>query len=88
MGRSGIAACLSVSTEDAFLRRAERARKKLSAQYLYHPDVKHIDIGYAYEDGRRTNRRALRIHVRKRWTEAPPQKRTTSLRKSTASPSA
>jgi len=42
----------------------ERARDKLVAQHIYHPDVTLIDIGYPLTDDKETKELVLRIHVR------------------------
>ena len=64
-----------VEEESEFWHRARAARDKLAAQFLYHPDVTLIDIGYAYQQGRRTDQIALRIHVREAWMKAKPEDR-------------
>jgi hypothetical protein len=63
--------------DSEFWHRARRARDKLAAQFLNHPDVTLIDIGYAYEEGQRTDQIALRIHVHERWMKAKPEERVT-----------
>jgi hypothetical protein len=57
--------------------RARRARDKLADQFLDHPDVSLIDIGYALERDERTEEVVLRIHVRERWMKAKPEERVT-----------
>jgi len=65
-----------MSQEDSgFWNRARRARDKLADQFLDHPDVSLIDIGYAPERGEETEEIALRIHVRERWMKAKPEER-------------
>jgi hypothetical protein len=50
-----------------FLDRARRARDKLGAQFLGHPDVRLIDIGHdpdEAENNKVTKRIVLRVHVK------------------------
>ena len=54
----------------------ERARDKLVAKYIYHPDVTLIDIGYPLPDDEETKALVLRIHVRSRWMKSSPEQRT------------
>jgi hypothetical protein len=56
--------------------RLERARDKLVAQYIYHPDVTLIDIGYPLANDKVGKELVLRIHVRDRWVNSPPDQRT------------
>jgi hypothetical protein len=58
-----------------FWNKAHLARDKLVKQYIYHPDVSLIDIGYAPEEGELSDTIALRIHVKERWMRAKPQER-------------
>ena len=58
-----------------FWNRALRARDKLVEQYLYHPDVQLIDIGYAEVGGGDLPQIALRIHVGDRWRRTAPDER-------------
>ncbi|MCG8351871.1 MAG: hypothetical protein MI924_29245 [Chloroflexales bacterium] len=58
-----------------FWTRAQQAQDKLSILFLEHPDVSLIDIGYALEQGKMTDRIVLRIHVHKRWVQTPPAER-------------
>lgn len=58
-----------------FWRRARIARDGLASRFLNRPEVSLIDIGYAYEHGQRTDRIALRIHVREQWLKAKPEDR-------------
>jgi hypothetical protein len=59
-----------------FWTRARSARDKLVNQYLDHPDVSLIDIGYApARKGKSTKDIVLRIHVRESWLEAKPEER-------------
>ena len=53
----------------------ERARDTLVAEYIYHPDVTLIDIGYPLADDRETKELVLRIHVRSRWIQSNPDQR-------------
>ncbi len=63
-------------TNPEFWNRARRARDKLLGQFLDHPDVSLIDIGYAPADqGEGTEEVVLRIRVRERWIEAKPEER-------------
>jgi hypothetical protein len=64
-----------MSQDEAFWARASRARDKLAARYLDHPDVTLIDIGYAPEGGAEAGEIVLRIHVRERWMNAKPGER-------------
>lgn len=54
----------------------ERARDKLVAKYIYHPDVTLIDIGYPLAGDQETKELVLRIHVRSRWMKSSPERRT------------
>lgn len=56
--------------------RLERARDKLVARYILHPDVTLIDIGYRLEDEKERKELVLRIHVRDRWMKSSPENRT------------
>ena len=56
---------------------ARRARDKLADQFLDHPDVSLIAIGYAPEVDEGTRSIALRIHVRERWFRSKPEERVT-----------
>lgn len=58
-----------------FWRKARRARAKLEKQYIHHPDVSLIDIGYAPKQSQVGETMALRIHVRKGWMQTPTQDR-------------
>ena len=58
-----------------FWDRARRARDKLVDQFIDHPDVSLIDIGYAAERIEGTEQVVLRIHVRERWMKAKPEER-------------
>ena len=59
-----------------FWNRARRARDKLADQFLGHPDVSLIDIGYApSEQGKSAKEVVLRIHVRENWLQAKPEER-------------
>ena len=53
-----------------FWKRARRARDKLADQFLDHPDVSLIDIGYDPdpEGGGNARRIVLRVHVRRPLT--------------------
>jgi hypothetical protein len=54
----------------------ERARDKLVAKYIYHPDVTLIDIGYSLAGDQEAKELVLRIHVRSRWMKSSPEQRT------------
>jgi hypothetical protein len=56
-----------MSQEDSELwTRARRARDKLVDQFLDHPDVSLVDIGYPMERGQITKKElVLRVHVRR-----------------------
>ena len=58
-----------------FWKRARRARDKLVDQFIYHPDVNLIDIGYAPEGTEGIEGVALRIHVEERWMMRVPEER-------------
>lgn len=58
-----------------FWNRARRARDTLVEQFIAHPDVSLIDLGYAPEGSERTEEVVLRIHVRERWMKAKPEER-------------
>ena len=55
--------------------KARQARDKLVQQFLDHPDVTLIDIGYVGEENSASKQIALRIHVRERWFKAKPEER-------------
>ena len=57
-----------------FWETARKAQDKLVQQYLDHPDVTMIDIGYLNEVDN-TEQIALRIHVHDRWFKSAPQQR-------------
>lgn len=59
-----------------FLTRAQQAQEKLVNQFIQHPDVSLIDIGYAPESKQTEEDVVLRIHVRDRWMQANPKERT------------
>lgn len=61
--------------DSEFLTRARHARDKLVDQFINHPDVSLIDVGYASERGEKTEEVVLRIHVRERWMKAKPLER-------------
>lgn len=52
------------SGDTEFLDRIRRARDQLSDQFLYHPEVSLIDIGFDPEDSSADERLVLRIHLR------------------------
>ena len=53
-----------------------RARDKLSAQFLDHPDVSLIDIGYApVSQAESAEAVVLRIHVQEKWLKEKPEER-------------
>jgi hypothetical protein len=59
-----------------FWTRARRARDKLVDQFLNHPDVNLIDIGFApAKQGEPTEEIVLRIHVGENWLKAKPAER-------------
>ncbi|MFN2171563.1 MAG: hypothetical protein ACK2U0_21035 [Candidatus Promineifilaceae bacterium] len=58
-----------------FWNKARRARDKLVKQYIDHPDVSLIDIGYAPEQSEGSETIALRIHVKESWLQAEPEER-------------
>jgi len=65
-----------MSQENAeFWKKARRARDKLVDQFIYHPDVNLIDIGFAPERSEGTEEIVLRIHVKERWMKARPEER-------------
>jgi hypothetical protein len=66
-----------MSEEDSeFWIRARRARDKLVDQFLEHPDVSLIDIGYTMEGDETSEKEVvLRIHVQERWMKAKPDER-------------
>lgn len=55
--------------------RARRAREKLVAQFIDHPDVSLINIGSTAQGGHETEQLVLRIHVRERWFQADEKDR-------------
>lgn len=57
------------------LERARQAQAKLASQFLDHPDVVLIDIGFASTDASAPEQLALRIHVRERWFNTKPEER-------------
>jgi hypothetical protein len=61
--------------DSKFWNRARRARDKLIDQFINHPDVSLIDIGYASEHGEETEEVVLRIHVREHWMKVKPEER-------------
>ena len=61
--------------DSEFWARARRARDKLAAQFLDHPDVTLVGIGYGPQCGDETEEVVLRIHVRERWMKAQPEER-------------
>lgn len=61
--------------DSEFLTKARCARDKLADQFLTHPEVSLIDIGYAPEHGSQKGEIVLRIHVRESWLRANPQSR-------------
>jgi hypothetical protein len=60
----------------SFWETARKAQNKLVQQYLIHPDVTMIDIGYL-DAADNTEQIALRIHVRGQWFDSPPEQRIT-----------
>jgi hypothetical protein len=61
--------------ESEFLTRARRAQEQLVNQFINHPDVSLIDIGYAPGESQTDQDIVLRIHVRDRWMQASPEER-------------
>lgn len=51
------------------------AQRKLIAQFGNHPDVSMIDIGLDTSSEQLPQRVVLRIHVRRRWMNAPTDRR-------------
>ena len=64
-----------MQTDSESRAKLERARDKLVAEHIYHPDVTFIDIGYPLADDRETKELVLRIHVRSRWMKSNPDQR-------------
>ncbi|MDJ0772445.1 MAG: hypothetical protein QNJ49_03305 [Mastigocoleus sp. MO_167.B18] len=60
-----------------FWAKARRAQNELVEQFLNHPDVSLIDIGYAPEENQNSGEIVLRIHVRDRWIKAKLEERIT-----------
>jgi hypothetical protein len=59
-----------MSTEKTELwARAQRARDRLAQQFLSHPQVSLIDIGFETESGEPSARTVLRIHLRQPGAE-------------------
>ena len=65
-----------MQTDSESRTKLERARDKLVAKYIYHPDVTLIDIGYPLPVDQETKELVLRIHVRRRWMNSSPEQRT------------
>jgi len=65
-----------MQTDSESRAKLERARDKLVAKYIYHPDVTLIDIGYPLADDQETKELVLRIHVRSRWMKSSSEQRT------------
>jgi hypothetical protein len=59
------------------MEKARRARDRLVAQFIHHPDVVLIDIGLPLgsDAGKKNNEIVIRIHVRKRWFTSAPEER-------------
>jgi len=55
---------MSINDADS-LERLRRARNQLSDQFLHHPEVSLIDIGYDPEGDETEDRLVLRIHLRR-----------------------
>ena len=67
-----------MSQRDAGLwNKARRARDQVVDQYLSHPDVSLIDIGYVQDPDTGAQKIAVRIHVHERWLKAKPENRVT-----------
>jgi hypothetical protein len=62
--------------DSGFWAEAHQAQDKLMQQFLDHPDVTLIDIGYVGEENSASEQIALRIHVRESWFKAKPEERT------------
>ncbi len=65
------------SDNPEFWDRARQARDQLADQFIDHPDVSLIDIGYAPGREQTEDAIALRIHVRENWVQADPAERVT-----------
>lgn len=63
-----------MTAPDPFWPRAYEARDKLVAQFLDHPDVSLIDIGYDLENKATPQQIVLRVHIRR-----PSAKQTLAL---------
>jgi hypothetical protein len=63
--------------DSEFQARVRRAQEKLMNQFLNHPDVSLIDVGYAPEGEQVRGQVVLRIHVRDRWVQARSEERVT-----------
>lgn len=61
--------------DSEFWTRIRQAQDKLVDQFIHHPDVSLIDIGYAPEHKEMPKEVVLRIHVRERWMKAKPEER-------------
>ena len=55
--------------------RARRARDKMVDQFIDHPDVSLIGIGYAERSSAEPREIVVKIHVRDRWMKAKPEER-------------
>lgn len=66
---------MSTPKDSKFWMRVRRARTKLEDDFIQHPDVRLIDIGYDPERGEGTKQVVLRIHVASSWMEADPDNR-------------
>ena len=67
-----------MSQQDSeFWTKARGAQEKLVNQFIHHPDVSLIDIGYPPESDEKNREVVLRIHVRERWLKARPEERVT-----------
>lgn len=62
-------------SDAAYWDSARRARDKLVNEYLQHPDVNLIDMGYPPESGGENQAVVLRIHVVEHWFRLPAEKR-------------
>jgi hypothetical protein len=56
---------------------AEAELRKVRDDWLRRPEVTAVDVGFRYQDGRRTDEIAVRVHVRSRdeIERLPPEQR-------------
>ena len=55
--------------------RARHVRDKMVAQFIDHPDVSLIGIGYAERSSAEPREIVVKIHVHDRWMKAKPEER-------------